>query len=151
MPNEPRDTAREIARQCVGVRVRMLGRMVSRHFDDALRPHGVKLAQMNLLTAIALRGPVQPSEVARRLAIEKSTLSRNLKLLQENGWIRTVQGESGNSHLLELTAAGKRLYQRAAPTWQTAHDELTELMGDREVRAIHRATERVLDAEQTTE
>ena len=66
--------ARAIATECIGARVRMLSRKISRLYDEALRPHGIKFSQMNVLTIVALRGPVAPVEVGRTLELEKSTL-----------------------------------------------------------------------------
>ena len=106
-------TAKKIATQCVGARVRMLNRLVTRIYDDSLREHGIKFSQMNILTLIALRHSIQPSEVGRVLALEKSTLSRNFRLMEENGWIEAIPGETGNSLLLQLTPIGQRLYKKA--------------------------------------
>ena len=137
-------TAKKIATQCVGARVRMLNRLVTRIYDDSLREHGIKFSQMNILTLIALHHSIQPSEVGRVLALEKSTLSRNFRLMEENGWIEAIPGETGNSLLLQLTPIGQRLYKKAAPAWDHAQDQVVELLGKSTAKAIRTRVDQVI-------
>ena len=134
--------ARAIAGECVGYRVRMLNRLTTRIYDDELRPLGIKFSQLNILTVVTLRGPVQPAEVARVLALEKSTLSRNVRILEDNGWIEVVPGEAGNTHLLRMTAAGRRMFERAAPAWRAAQERMEALLGPAATRSLVRAADR---------
>ena len=136
-----REVAESIASQCVGARLRMLNRIVTRTYEDQLRPYGLKFSQMNIMTVVAARGPIAPGEVGRILALEKSTLSRNVRLMETSGWIETLPGESGNTHLLRLTSSGQRLYQRAAAAWQTAQADVTRLLGKQTTVAIHAAVD----------
>ncbi len=142
-----RRCAQTIASECVGARVRMLSRAMTRMYDDALRPHGIKFAQMNILTVVTLRGPIQPSTVVDLLSLEKSTLSRNLKMLESKGWIETLPGEAGNTQLLQTTSAGAALLETAAPAWRGVQDELVSLLGDRTASALSRAADRVREME----
>jgi hypothetical protein len=80
--SETRATAQRIARECVGARIRMLNRKISRIYDEAVRPHGIKFSQMNILTMVALNEPVAPVDLVRVLELEKSTLSRNVALME---------------------------------------------------------------------
>jgi len=139
----PRETARAIAADCIGFRVRMLNRVMTRIYDEELRPHGIKFSQMNILTAVTLHGPVQPVDVAGILAIEKSTLSRNLRIMEENGWIESTPGEAGNTLQLRTTAAGKRLLKSAAPAWRAGQDAVTALLGDAATTTLKRAIDRM--------
>lgn len=139
--------AQDIASKCVGARVRMLSRTMTRMYDDALRPLGVKFAQMNILTVVTLHGPIQPSAVAEMLSLEKSTLSRNLKMLETSGWLKVAAGEVGNTQQLKITPEGAALIEQAAPVWRTVQDELVELLGRRLATGLLAAAERVRDAE----
>jgi DNA-binding MarR family transcriptional regulator len=145
-----RKTAASIADQCIGARVRMLNRMLTRIYEDALREYGIRFSQMNILTVIALRGPVQPADIVRILALEKSTVSRNAKLMESNGWIRSRPGE-GNTQLLEITAAGARLYRKAAAAWEQAQENSAAILGDRATQAIRRAVDRLKEADSKTD
>jgi DNA-binding MarR family transcriptional regulator len=145
--NETKEIAQRIADKCIGVRVRMLNRIVTRIYDELLRTHGIKFSQMNILTVVALRGPIQPAEVVRILSIEKSTLSRNVRLMETNGWIESLPGDGGNTHLLRLTRQGRKLYKKAAPAWDDAQEKLTDLLGDRTTSAIRGAVDRLRKSE----
>ena len=145
--NNTKEIAQSIAQECIGVRVRMLNRIVTRMYDEMLRPHDLKFSQMNILTIIALRGPISPAQISRILAIEKSTLSRNERLMTENKWIERLPGEGGNTYVLALTPHGRRLYKKAAPAWQKAQEKLTELLGDQTAAAIRLAVDQVRESD----
>ncbi|MEM9816445.1 MAG: MarR family transcriptional regulator, partial [Cyanobacteria bacterium P01_D01_bin.6] len=72
-PQEAAQVAQVIASDCIGARVRILNRAVSRIYDDMIRPHGIKFSQLNILTVVTLHGPIQQMEVGRLLSLEKST------------------------------------------------------------------------------
>ncbi len=97
---------RQMARECVAVRVRLLNRLVTGVCDDGLRPHGVRVAQVNVLCAIANAGPITPTDLAAALVMDKSTLSRDVEKLIEKGWVETATGEDARSHTLAATAVG---------------------------------------------
>jgi DNA-binding MarR family transcriptional regulator len=126
--SETRATAQRIARECVGARIRMLNRKISRIYDEAVRPHGIKFSQMNILTMVALNEPVAPVDLVRVLELEKSTLSRNVALMEANGWIESLAG-GGNRQLLRTTREGRRLLKRAAPDWKDAQARVESMLG----------------------
>src|SRR5262245_59448709 len=70
-----------IAAECLAVRLRALNRAVSALYDDALRPHGLRVGQLNLLVAVARLGPAKPGDLCRFLCMEKSTLSRDVEVM----------------------------------------------------------------------
>ncbi|HEY4769754.1 MAG TPA: MarR family transcriptional regulator, partial [Myxococcales bacterium] len=76
-----------MASECLAVRVRRLGRVITRVYDAALAPHGVTIAQLNLLTAIVAADGPRPTDLVRILDVEKSTLSRDLQRMEHLGWI----------------------------------------------------------------
>jgi DNA-binding MarR family transcriptional regulator len=123
------EVAREIGRDCLAVRVRLLSRAVSRIYDAALRPHGLTVAQLNLLTSIATREPVPAGEVAQLLSMEISTLSRNARLLEDDGLIRIRRAERGNGRVLTLTGAGAEKLTQLHPAWRAAQQQAHELIG----------------------
>jgi DNA-binding MarR family transcriptional regulator len=117
---EVRRLAATMRRDCVAMRVRQLNRRITRLYDAALRPHGVTTAQLNVLVALALAGEARATDIAGVLAIEKSTLSRNLARMAERGWISAGVGASGGGQVLRLLAPGRALLERAMPAWQAA-------------------------------
>lgn len=140
-------TARKIANDCIGYRVRMLNRVASRVYDEALRPHGIRFSQMNILTAVILIGPTRPAEISRQLQLEKSTLSRNLGIMEDNGWLITEPAETGAGRLVRVTNAGQECYQAAAPAWRQAQATIAAMLGRGGAVAIAEATDRIRAAE----
>lgn len=136
-------TVETIASECIAVRIRLLNRTVTNIFDQALRPLGVKVSQLNVLMVVAKRGPTSPAEVARRLNMEKSTLSRNVERMRTRGWLKVSQGDTGRKQILELGAAGRKLIEKSLPFWKKAQAQTEALLGQRGARSIHRAANTV--------
>lgn len=129
--------ARAIATSCIARRARQLARNVSRIYDDALREHGIKISQLNLLVAVATSQPVQPSALAMALDLEKSTLSRNLKRMADNQWIRIDSGHDERSRLVSATPEGLSLLTTIYPAWQKAQRSARQLISQDETLLDH--------------
>ncbi len=132
-------SAETIAEQCIAVRLRMLSRGVTRIYNQALRPYGLMVSQMNILVAVSCLGEARQQEVCQALHLEKSTLSRDVGRMRSQGWLEEIRSADGRASLLRITRAGKRLLEKAAPAWQRAQEQATALLGEREVAAIGRA------------
>jgi DNA-binding MarR family transcriptional regulator len=130
--------ADRIAGECLAGRVRMLNRTITAIYDDALRPLGLTSGQLNILVFIARRGPVAPGEVARRLNMEKSTVSRNIKRMRENGWLIVRTADEGRGQNLVLARQGKALLERSLPAWDEAQGRAREVLGRQGVESIRR-------------
>ena len=106
-----------IAGECIAVRMRMLNRVVTNIYDDALRPLGVRVSQMNILVAAGKLGAARPAEVCERLHLDVSTLSRNVERMRARGWLEIIPDEDGRAQPFRLTTQGRRLLEKAAPAW----------------------------------
>jgi DNA-binding MarR family transcriptional regulator len=135
--------AGEIGRDCLAVRVRLLSRTVTRIYDAALRPHGLTIAQLNLLASVAVRQPARAGDIARLLSMEISTLSRNAHLLQEDGLLDIERAEHGNGRVLSITDAGAERLERLQPAWQAAQQQARELLGEDAARSITQLGDRM--------
>ncbi len=141
---QPVDRAADlIAGECLAVRVRMLNRTITAIYDDALRPLGLTAGQLNTLVVIAKRGPLSPGEVARRLNMEKSTVSRNIERMRNNGWLTVTAAESGRKQQLALTRQGKTLLEKSVPAWDEAQTRARAVLGRRGAESIHRMSNAV--------
>src|SRR5689334_17852707 len=118
-----------ISRTCIAVRLRLLNRVVTNLYDDALRPLGVKVSQLNILIVTARLGLARPAQVCDILQLDASTLSRNVKPLQAHGWLEVVEEEDARAQPFRLTPQGERLIEQAAPAWEEAQRRATELLG----------------------
>ena len=130
--------AAEVIRECVATRLRMANRVTTKVYDDALRPHGLKVTQMAMLVVAEDRGLIRQSQVGAELQLDDSTLSRNLERMRANGWLEGVPGEDSRVHSYRLTAAGRALLERAIPAWRGAQERAKGLLGDAGVQALRR-------------
>ena len=126
-----KEVGRLIASQCLAVRVRRLERVISRIYDAALAEHGINIAQLNLLAAIAVGGRARPSDVTRLLDLEKSTLSRNLKRMESLGWVHSDPNVPRRGRFLRLTPAGSRRLIKMRAVWEKAQAMALVELGQR--------------------
>src|SRR6187455_1102469 len=133
----------KIASECVAVRLRMLNRVVTNIYDDALRSLDVKVSQMNILVAAAKMGTARPVEVCEYLHLDVSTLSRNVERMRARGWLEVVPGEDGRSQPFRLTPRGRKLLEKAIPAWSEAQQQVKKVFGDGFVEQLNQAVKRV--------
>src|SRR5436189_2496696 len=98
-----------IAKTCIAVRLRLLNRVVTNFYDDALRSLGLKVSQLNILIVTAKIGLARPAQVCDILQLDASTLSRNVERMRARGWLEVVPSEDARAQPFRLTAQGKRL------------------------------------------
>lgn len=132
-----------IAGECIAVRMRMLNRVVTNIYDDALRPLGVKASQMNILVVAARMEVARPAEVCERLHLDVSTLSRNVERMKTRGWLEVLPDEDGRAQPFQLTDAGSRLLEKTAPAWKKAQRQAKALLGEGIVDLLGEAVERI--------
>src|SRR5213593_515913 len=120
MDNATTSSIDTISRTCIAVRLRLLNRVVTNFYDDALRPLGLKVSQLNILIVTARLGLARPAQVCKILQLDTSTLSRNVKPLQAHGWLEVVPDADARAQPFRLTQQGKRLSRKAGPAWKKA-------------------------------
>ena len=127
--------AEVIASECLAVRLRTLNRALTALYDEALRPHGLRVGQLNLLVAVARLGTARPGDLCRLLRMDKSTLSRDVEVLRRHGWLAVEDG-FGRSRPLRITPAGEALLAQVVPAWQQAQERARTLIGDEGSEAV---------------
>jgi DNA-binding MarR family transcriptional regulator len=128
-----------IAQTCIAVRLRMLNRVVTGFYDDALRDLGLKVSQLNILIVAGKLRLARPAQVCDILQMDASTLSRNVKPLQAHGWLELVPDEDARAQPFRLTAQGRRLIEKAVPAWEQAQRQAAELLGDETIALLDQA------------
>ena len=136
-------TIDKIASECVAVRLRMLNRVITNIYDDALRPLDLKVSQMNILVAAAKMGTARPIEVCEHLHLDVSTLSRNVERMKARGWLEVVPDEDGRSQPFRLTTQGRKLLGNAIPAWSEAQQQVKKALGGGFVEQLNQAMKRV--------
>ncbi len=138
--NEVIDT---IARSCIAVRLRLLNRVVTGFYDEALRPLGLKVSQLNILVVTAKLGIARPARVCEILQLDASTLSRNVERIRARGWLEILPGEDARTQHFQLTARGRRLIEKAVPAWEKAQRQATELLGREGIALLDKTAEKI--------
>jgi DNA-binding MarR family transcriptional regulator len=121
-----------MAGECLWLRARRLSRVMTRAYDEALRPLGIQISQLGLLNVVALcgEGGGGMSTIADILVMDRTTLSRNLRPLERSGLIKVVRApDDGRARLVVLTPAGRRVIEEATPLWQAAHRATIAALG----------------------
>lgn len=103
---------------------------MTRLFEAALLEHRITVAQFTLLGATVLEGPLQPARLAGMLDLEKSTLSRNLRVLEAAGLIQIARSEGGAGKRVTVTERGRRTLIDALPAWRKAQARVVAALGD---------------------
>ncbi len=129
---------------CYCAEARRVSRLLTARYDAALSPAGMTAAQFETLGVLQALEPSSGRALSERLAVDKTTLSRNLRSMQEAGWIAAVASKDDARQMdYALTTAGRKKLAKAMPLWQQAHDATTEQLGTHAApsqRALERLT-----------
>lgn len=124
MSNTAHLTARDLSEACVCLGVRKAARQVARRYDEAFRPLGITSGQFSILGALLRDEPVALGAVADVLGMDRTTLNRNLKPLEQDRLVVTRAAETdARVRALVLTAKGHALLERAIPIWRSAQGD----------------------------
>lgn len=115
---------------CVAYNLRRVSRQVTKFYQEKINVSGLQGTQFPLLLAIKLNQPISITELAGILTIDRTTLSRNLKLLEKKGNIfMGAQEQDNRQRTVALTAQGLELFDIALPLWQEAQDDIVSKFG----------------------
>ncbi len=113
----------DIAKTCVALHVRMTARAVTRLYDEMLRGTGLKATQLMLLAALRSGAFASVTELADRLALERTSLTRNLQFLAGAGLIEPAEA-GGRAATYRVTPKGEAMIRNAMPAWEKAQQRL---------------------------
>src|SRR6266478_2264019 len=114
---------------CVCDTLRMASRAVTQLYDDGLRPSGLRVTQFNILAMIARMGEANLKQLEGTLAIDQTTLTRSLNLLERDRVIERVPHPDGRIKAMRLTSKGRRALETARPLWARAQDKVLRELG----------------------
>jgi DNA-binding MarR family transcriptional regulator len=121
---------------CVAFNLRRANRLVTQAFDDALRPSGLKITQFSLLTAAYLQKNQNLNKLARVMGMDRTTLSRNLRLMEKNGLVDLEKGQDKREVRVCVTQLGLDKFRRAAPLWYRVQTFFTKGLGEEKWEAM---------------
>lgn len=154
MPPASSKTEAAAPRGCTNLKLRQLSRAVTRHYDAYVAPTGLKNTQYSLLSHVVLLGPLRPSELAQRMRLDASTLTRNLQPLIAQGWVVQGPGDDARSRLVKATEAGRAKRTEGQRAWKQAQLALNQRLGNERVVALHALIDdclQILDDEPETD
>ena len=127
----PHSITLKVRDTCLCLHLQRAARAAGRRHDEALRPVGLSNGQFSLLMSLNRPAPPTIGSVSALLAMDRTTLTANLKPLQRRGLIKvSIDAEDKRSRRLALTAAGRKLLVEALPLWKRAQAENERLVGN---------------------
>jgi DNA-binding MarR family transcriptional regulator len=121
---------REIGQTCACFKVRKAARAITKLYEEVLRPSGLRATQFTLLMATRVMGPVTVVKLAQVLVTDRTTLTRNLQILEKRGLITIKPGEDRREREVNLTAEGMEVLAKAVPFWEEAQERVQKGLGE---------------------
>lgn len=144
MSTQPRSSSFDIAPlKCTGATVRRLSRRMTSFYEQHLQRVGMTLAQYSLLAHLSGE-PQSLLALSRRMEMDRTTLTRNLKPLIAEGWVEESRGDDARQRLFVLTKSGDRVRRDAREAWRAAQLALEKRLGTDFVADLHRRIDRAL-------
>jgi DNA-binding MarR family transcriptional regulator len=132
-------TEREVVENCACHRVRTAARAVTRAYDEALRPVGLRATQFAILVGAGVDGALSITSLANFMGMDRSTLTRNLVPLTREGLLRVGNEGWRRSRTVEITKQGRTLLREALPLWERSQETLRRKLGVRKWTEIRSA------------
>jgi len=120
---------REVGRRCACFNLRRVTRAVTQLYDDILRPTGLRVTQFSVLVALRNMKEATVNQLADKLVVDRTTLTRNLRPLQQAGLVRTRPGLDRRVREISLTPAGEEKLHKALPHWREAQAQMRRALG----------------------
>ena len=115
---------------CLCANFRRTVRALTQLYEEALRPLGLRGTQFTILQAMSLAGEVSQGQLGDILALDSTTLTRTLAIMDRRGWIARRRGRDGREWRLSLSKAGRKEFERVSPTWDRVQERLHKQLGD---------------------
>ena len=127
---------RAAALSCLNFALKKAARVSSLQYDRALAPAHLRATQFSVLITLAGWPGARVAELAAALVLDRTTLSKNLRVLERNGWLRSVPTADKRERALELSPRGMRVLLQAVPAWQSAQQRMARVVDRRLQRAL---------------
>lgn len=117
------------ALDCLCASFRRATRALTQHYEEALRPLGLRATQFTVLQALTIAKDINQGRLGWVLAMDSTTLTRTLEIMSARGWIAKVPGKDRRERRIRLAPAGEDLYRRALPLWEQVQSRLRRRLG----------------------
>ena len=127
--NETDSTDYMAAAGCFCLASRQAARKITRLYDSYMQEAGIRVTQFTILSQLMLRGEMPIGKLASILGMERTTLTRNLTLLEQQKWISIKAGDDPRSRMIGITAQGRGMVRRGFPYWSKAQAQVGKMLG----------------------
>lgn len=124
------------AENCTCFNVRRVSRVITQCFDAEVRRHGIRPTQTPILRALQAKDGWSMAELSDWLAMERTTLLRNLRPLQRASLVKVQGGGQGGRVMIEITAKGRKALSDTLPAWRSAQEKVVAILGKERWSAI---------------
>jgi DNA-binding MarR family transcriptional regulator len=121
---------------CTGFNLRKATRAVSQLYDEMLRPAGIRGTQYSLLVAVQMSGPITVTQLAENAIMDRTTLTRNLEVLEKQGLVHVTSGEDRRTRIVTITEDGRAVLLKAYPLWEQAQSRIREAMSQERLQTL---------------
>jgi DNA-binding MarR family transcriptional regulator len=121
---------------CACFNLRRASRVITHHFDDILKPSGLLVTQFTILAAVAIAKSITINELAEILVMDRTTLTRSLKPLERENWLKSEPGQDQRTRVISLTTEGEAILIKALPLWKLAQNKVAETLGQPRMDAM---------------
>lgn len=128
-PNQPDAADYMACADCFCLASRQAARKITRLFDGYMQKSGIRATQFTILSQLMVRGEMPIGKLADILGMERTTLTRNLTLLEQRKWISIRAGDDPRSRMIGITAQGRGMVRRGFPYWVEAQAQVGKLLG----------------------
>jgi DNA-binding MarR family transcriptional regulator len=146
IPTQMRESARKNASRCAATNIRKASRAISQFYDHVLEPSGLKSTQLTLLIGIVIHAPIVLTALAERMVMDRTTLTRDLQRLEQQGMIEINAGTDKRAKIIELTQLGQTALMKAAPLRAKAQKHIETSIGEARLSALLETIEEVVVA-----
>lgn len=140
-------TCAEMRSTCAAQALRRASRLITQRYDQALAPSGLKVTQLPILVALGAHGPIPLTPLAGALALDRTTLTRNLRILEQRGFVTMAADESdARVRLAAITDEGALALVEALGLWKEIHAAVVDEFGEPRLHALYGELSLLTDA-----
>lgn len=124
--------------ECACFNLRKASRTITQLFDRALQPGGLRGTQFSILAVLSFMGTTTVTKLSRNLVMDRTTLTRNLRPLEQKGYIGVSAGKDLRTRTVEMTDKGMKVLRKAYPLWKETQTKIIHKLGKNRFQSLIR-------------
>lgn len=141
--------AQQVLDRCLCKRTRAAARAITRLYDEELRSTGLRPSQVEVLVTVAANSELSISALADDLGMDRTTMTRNLRLLEKRGLVAISAEGRHRARFVHLTPTGEAALAEAIEPWERAQDMMERRLGKEGIASVRRASAAIASASRT--